>query len=288
MKLKTQNAQQPSTLKQKPETAKEQEEKPKKRERRKAPRFTLVWSEEVRSLPDFSANEVIELRRKALWRIGLAEAALDSDPSIAQLGAAARIDDEIWSNFAVGRYEFLIEFRPAKIREYWVMLAPEGPPGEEGGGPGALACDALVRRANRLARRTAGRALRACRTLTDWIGARLATSSQRFAQAVQSCRHEICLRASDLGESVRNLSSALASCADWFNRWRHLSVQYEGSPPDACLEPRCVGQNSGFHVLLYSWIGHEPPPVDWGADLFGVDWAANLFGVLSEEERALT
>ena len=57
--------------------------------------------------------------------------------------------------------------------------------------------------------------------------------------------------------------------------------------PEARLEGRCAGNNTGLHLILNSWIWTETSPVDWSQWLFGVDWSANIFGV-PEEEQAFT
>lgn len=56
---------------------------------------------------------------------------------------------------------------------------------------------------------------------------------------------------------------------------------------EARLESRFVGQNTGFNLVLNSWIRNDTLPIDWSQWLFGVDWSLNLFGV-PEEEQAFT
>jgi hypothetical protein len=71
-------------------------------------------------------------------------------------------------------------------------------------------------------------------------------------------------------------------------RARHVAVKSFG--PGASLEPRCVGQNTGFPILLYSWFRDDEAigalPSLWPTSWFGVlEWPANWFGPLPDEER---
>ncbi|MGQ0533933.1 MAG: hypothetical protein ACT4OF_14770 [Caulobacteraceae bacterium] len=308
MKLGSQNAQ--GTEKSEP-TAKTREQR-QKRERRKAPPYTLVWSEEVQTLPDISTNEVIELRKKALWRIELAEAALNGDSSVARFGAAAHAEDIVWSQFQVGKYWFCIEFRAANIREYVVKLAGPPRPDDTPPPPGNLlaerrthddlpsqARDSRSRKKDcdgsksefgrgaavlwRFTRRTLNRNLTTSRTK---FASKLIDTLTKAGVTYRNVSYNMRNLSASLGEKIRRFVWTIAGGSSSFTRIGDLPTYLVGS--NARLEPRCVGQNSGIHVLLYSWVRDEAPAVDWNADLFGAlptDWAANLFGALPKEER---
>ncbi|MGD9966152.1 MAG: hypothetical protein AB7T59_06505 [Hyphomonadaceae bacterium] len=283
-----------------------------------APRYTLVWTEEVQSLRDISTDEVIELRNKALWRIRLAEAAIDNDPAIAKFGAAADIDDLVWSKFDVGKHWFMLEFRPAAIREYVVTLttppsddipppsdaerrrpdrrsrnsqnAPAHKTNEDGSASGRIraAFDSAGRAITVLLRFTRRELSRAKRTYKSCMRYGWAQLRQHTRRSYRSVRYNTRIFGVSLHNISRRLASTLATGSNSFTRISERFAQRVRF--EAHLEPRCIGQRSGLAILLYSWIRDEPPPVDWSADLFGalpIDWTANLFGVLPKEERAI-
>jgi len=314
MKLEPQNAQEATKIETK--AGKEQNGGNQKRERRKAPRYTLVWTEEVQTLRDISTDEIIELRKKALWRIRLAEAARNNDPAIAKFGAAADIDDLVWSKFDVGKHWFMLEFRAGDIREYVVTLTTPPSPDDVPPPPGKT----LRHRAGpdgpspAQPRRKSGEDETASALIPLGVGrvgteitALLSLTQRKLSRVLEMYKTRVAPQLSQqFGEFYRNQSysardfvaswrgalrrfaSTLATRSNSFTRIveRHARrVSFE-----AHLEPRCVGQRSGFHILLYSWVRDEAPSVDWTADLFGVlpiDWAANLFGVLPQEERVI-
>jgi hypothetical protein len=320
MKLKLQNTQKIGKLKHKAKAGGQ------KRIRRKAPLFTLVWSEEVQALRTITTKQVKELRAKAMWRIELAEAALSGDAAVVKLGSQAHETDLVWSKFQVGEHWFCLDFRPAQIREYVVNLAQPPSPDDipPGGGSTDASSDddsAIGARGGRYGKqesegstsalvRTLESALQAAitarqRAITAWRHPKLALNATiSFARDVK-LRSTLLQALSKVRRAYRNLSYRLTELRAWaqhisrkivstiatgrisFTRLRELPVAHFGV--EARLEPRCVGQNSGIRILLYSWIMDEHGPIDWTADLFGVvpvDWAANLFGVLPEEERA--
>ncbi|MGD9981829.1 MAG: hypothetical protein AB7H66_17325 [Hyphomonadaceae bacterium] len=311
MKLEPQNAQE--AIKIKTKAGKEQNGEEQKRERRKAPRYTLVWTEEVQALRDISTDEVIELRKKALWRIRLAEAARNNDPAIAKFGAAADIDDLIWSKFDVGRHWFMLEYRAREIREYVVTLTTPPSPNDIPPPPGKT----LLHRAGpdgpspAQPRRKTGKDETASALVLPGVegvitallsltrrklsrGLEMYKScfapqlSQRFGEFYRNQSYSARDFVASLRRALRRIASTLATRCISFTRLGERDARRVSF--EAHLEPRCVGQRSGFHILLYSWVRDEPPPVDWTADLFGVlpiDWAANLFGVLPQEERAI-
>jgi hypothetical protein len=289
----------------------------KRRERRRAPPYTLVWSPEVQAHPGITTNDVIELRKTALSLIHLAEAALQSDPLVYKLNATAQFGDVVWAKFQVGKNWFCLELRHKKIREYVVNLAsppsPDDlpPPGwtlrngeEKTSGPDEMRREADGGdTASALASALPSDIGREVTVLWRFTRRKLRAGFERYKTTIRAASERALRQASgiycnfayslrvlgaSLRRSLRRFASTIATDSNSFTRMRELSAQQIGF--EAHLEARRVGQHSGLHILLYSWISDDPPPVDWSADLFGVlpiDWAANLFGVLPEEERAL-
>jgi hypothetical protein len=272
--------------------------KGRKRQRRKAPPFTLVWSEPVRALRDFSSNQVIELRTEAQRRIRMAEAALE--PGLDAAAVAARIATALGPAFAVGAYWFRIDFRQADLREYVVNLATPPVPGDGPKPPGENCTNLAgqsVQRAPAHRRRSSHAVIWQAIDASSEIVSRAKVTLRRpklpscrkyqlmtrafIARMVRNIQYSINNRREWLGRRSQVLTSALATSWISVTRIQEFASQYVSA--EARLAPRCVGQNSGMHLLLYSWIQDEP--IDWSADLFGVDWAANLFGALPEEER---
>lgn len=287
----------------------------KKRERRRAPPFTLVWSEAVQTHPGITTSDVHELRRTALSLIQLAEAALRDDPSIYKLGmTTAQIADIVWAKFQVGDNWFCLELRRKEIREYVVNLttppAPDDipppprdhmhdgrdheapPPGPDGpasvernkadGSQGAFARISVLWRVT----------LRELNRSTALYKSKFRAVCRRTLDRVNDIYRSVSYNTGNLEAGIAVLSqriaSTIASCRSSFTHMREGPDRQVSS--EARLEPRWVGQNSGICLRLYSWVRDEQAAIDWTTDLFGVlpiDWAANLFGVLPEEERAM-
>jgi hypothetical protein len=71
-----------------------------------------------------------------------------------------------------------------------------------------------------------------------------------------------------LGGSLSALATPAASIRRRICASFRTSHECAAHGPEARLEPRLFGQNTGVHVLLYTFVWNNET-IDWNADLFG-------------------
>lgn len=285
-----------------------------------------VWPV-VKGMP---APTMEELRQGECYtRIADAERARSDDMMVLNLFAMEgfSLDDPWWAPFEFDGHDFQLEYKDGKIREYELVFAraPLIPPGSPAWEELLKAClpSNSVGRKRGGKRRGAKGALPAAskkhrkqtddkREFTNLYGLHEAIDAvagdlnHSLAHALRPIRPKLLrslahmrrarakmvnsanIAVIALVQLSQNIASLAARVGNSLTRARDVAVQSVG--PEARLEPRCVGQNIGFPILLYSWFRDDEAigglPSLWPASWFGVlEWPASWFGPLPEDER---
>lgn len=233
------------------------------------------------------------------------------------------LSDPWWAPFDFHGHTFQLQYKHGKIREYVLEFAPTPliPPGSPAWEELLKACLALNEKTKKRGKRKGGAksALPAAgkrppkqtndkRSFTYFLYRLDETIVTVAGDLNHSCaqvlrpfrpkllRSIVCMRrarasmvngasrvAAVLVQASQESASLTAKILSSLTRARDVAVQSFG--PGASLEPRCVGQNTGLPILLYSWFVNDETS-DRGADLLSVlPWPAGWFGRLPDEER---
>lgn len=275
-----------------------------------------VWPV-VRGMP---APTMEELRQVECYtRIADAEDARSDEMTVLNLYAMEgfSLDDPWWAPFEFDGHDFQLEYKDGKIREYELVFAraPLIPPGSPAweellkaclpsnsksrkrGGKRRDAKGALPAAAKKHPKQTDDkREFTNLYGLNETIDAVAGGLNHSLAQSLRPFRPKL-LRSvvhmkraranivngantavTALVQLSQNIASLALRVGNSLTRARDVAVQSVG--PGASLEPRCVGQNVGLPILLYSWFRD-----DEAIGVLPSMWPASWFGPLPEEER---
>ena len=239
------------------------------------------------------------------------------------------LGDPWWAPFDFAGHTFQLQYKHGKIREYVLEFAPTPliPPGSPAWEELLKACLALNEKAKKRGKKRGGAkgALPAAGKrppkqtddkrsftyvlyrLNETIVTVAGELNHSLSQMLRPIRPKL-LRSlvlvrrahADVVNGANRSGTALVQTSQEFasftakvlsslTRAREVAVKSFG--PGASLEPRCVGQSTGLHILIYSWIRNDEPndgalPSVWPTSWFGIlEWPASWFGPLPEDER---
>jgi hypothetical protein len=300
-----------------------------KRERRIAPKYRFKWGDDILpAVKQMSAPEVTELREDECYtRIEDAESARNGENAALSVYAMEGFcaNQPWWAPFDFGEHRFQLDYKDGAIREYVLVFAraPTIPPSSEIWEPSLKALlpsnDKSKKRGRRGARGALAAAGKKHPKQTD--DKREFTTLHMFVETLAAVAEELNRSRTELQRAIRpkllrsvvhmkraragmvnsaneaatilvrmsqKSASLVSNVLSSLTRARDVAAQSFG--PEASLEPRCVGHNTGLRILIYSWNRNDEPAdaaLPWPASWFGsIEWPVSWFGPLPEEERA--
>jgi hypothetical protein len=246
-------------------------------------KFVFIWGDDVQpTIEALSAPKIEALRAHCRKLIARAEYYRQNPMQVVTIVEMAHLTDEDvpWAPFKKFGFWFKLVCHEKKKREYVLSFASPPEPEAPDGGSDEAAQSGPERRRRGAARPAS---VRRPPMATDkrsmsykmawsetkqgiealygslWPPLRLSVQCMRDA-----CGNTLSRTRPLLGEFVSRVAPILCGPSTSFR----TSQECSDSGPEASLEPRLFGQNTGLHVLLYTLVWNDER-IDWSADLFG-------------------
>lgn len=248
--------------------------------------YVFVWGEDVQpTIETLSSTKIAALRAHCRALIARAEYYRQNPMLLLTIVEMPHLTDEDlpWAPFVKFGHRFKLVCREAKKREYVLNLAsppePETPgPDSSGAAPGrrrrrarGVARPASVRRPPMASDKRSMSYKTAWNSTKQGIDALYGSLSPILRISVRlmkDARGNVVSQTRKLGGSLSALATRAASMRRRICASFRTSHECAAHGPEARLEPRLLGQNTGVQLLLYTFVWNNET-IDWNADLFG-------------------